>query len=153
MGKLTILGSDNGLSPGRRQAITWTNVRILLIGPLGTNFSEILIKIHTLSFMKIYLKISSAKWRLFCLGLSELTAHLCCPPMADHVNVNCCVGLGVINIVASGKYFEGDFTWIFIRFLTRDVHVCVKNQSHHNELVACHVVKSLHEDGEPVDFI
>ena len=39
--KLTIIGSDNGLSPGRRQAIIWTNAGILLIGPLGTNFSEI----------------------------------------------------------------------------------------------------------------
>ena len=36
--KLTIIGSDNGLSPGRRQAIIWTNVRILLIRPLGTKF-------------------------------------------------------------------------------------------------------------------
>ena len=35
-GNLTIIGSDNGLSPGRRQAITWTNAGILLIGPLGT---------------------------------------------------------------------------------------------------------------------
>ena len=34
--KLTIIGSDNGLSPGRRQAIIWTNAGILLIGPLGT---------------------------------------------------------------------------------------------------------------------
>ena len=40
--KLTIIGSDNGLSPGRRQAIIWTNAGILLIGPLGTNFIEIL---------------------------------------------------------------------------------------------------------------
>ena len=32
--KLTITGSDNGLSPGRRQAIIWTNDGILLIGPL-----------------------------------------------------------------------------------------------------------------------
>ena len=43
IGKTTIIGSDNGLSPGRRQAIIWTNAAILLIGPLGTNFSEILI--------------------------------------------------------------------------------------------------------------
>ena len=43
--KLTIIGSDNGLTPGWRQAIIWTNVRIWLIGPLGTNFSEILIEI------------------------------------------------------------------------------------------------------------
>ena len=46
VGNLTIIGSDNGLSPGRRQAITWTNVGILLIRPLGTNFSEILIGIQ-----------------------------------------------------------------------------------------------------------
>ena len=40
--KLTIIGSDNGLSPGRRQAIIWTNAWILLIWTLGTNFSEII---------------------------------------------------------------------------------------------------------------
>ena len=43
---ITVIGSNNGLSPGRRQAIIWTNARILLIGPLGTNFSEILIEIY-----------------------------------------------------------------------------------------------------------
>ena len=45
--KLTIHGSDNGLSPGRRQAIIWTNAGILLIRTLGTNVSEILCKIHS----------------------------------------------------------------------------------------------------------
>ena len=34
-------GSDNGLSPIRRQAIIWISASILFIGPLGTNFSEI----------------------------------------------------------------------------------------------------------------
>ena len=43
VGTITIIGSDNGSFPGRRQAIIWTNVEILLIGPLGTNLSEILI--------------------------------------------------------------------------------------------------------------
>ena len=43
--KLTIIGSDNGLSPGRRQTIIYTNDGILLIGPLGTIFSEIFIEI------------------------------------------------------------------------------------------------------------
>ena len=56
--KLTIIGSDNGLLPGRRQAIIWTNAGILLIGPLGTNFSEILIKIHTFPFKKMHLQRS-----------------------------------------------------------------------------------------------
>ena len=44
--KLTIIGPDNGLSPGRRQAIIWTNSGMLSIEPLGTNFSEIFIKIQ-----------------------------------------------------------------------------------------------------------
>ena len=70
--KLTIIASDNGLSPGRRQAIIWTNDGILLIWPLGTNFSEISIGIQTFSFKKMHLKISSAKWRPFCLGLNVL---------------------------------------------------------------------------------
>ena len=73
--KLTIIGSDNGLSPGRRQAIIWTNAGILLIGPLGTNFSEILIKIYASSFKKMHLKMLSAKCLPFCLGLNMLT-HL-----------------------------------------------------------------------------
>ena len=46
MRQFIINGWDNGLSPGRRQAIISTNAGILLIGPLGTNFSEILIEIH-----------------------------------------------------------------------------------------------------------
>ena len=65
--KLTIIGSDNGLSPRQCQAIIWTNAGMLLIGPLGTNFSEILIEIHTLQIKKMHLKMSSGKWRPFCL--------------------------------------------------------------------------------------
>ena len=71
--KLAIIGSDNGLSPGRRQAIIWTNAGILLIRPLETNFIEILIRNQTFSFKKMYLKMSSAKWRLFYLGFNVLT--------------------------------------------------------------------------------
>ena len=70
--KLTIIGSDNGLSPNRRQAIIWTNAGILLIGPLRTNFSEILIEIYVFSFKKIHLKLSSGIWLPFCLGLNVL---------------------------------------------------------------------------------
>ena len=70
--KLTIIVSDNGLSPGRRQAIISTNSGILLILPLGTNFSDISIRIKTFSFKKIHLKMSSGKWRPFCLGLNVL---------------------------------------------------------------------------------
>ena len=83
VGNLTIIGPDNGLSPGRRQAIIWTNAGILLIGPWGTNFNEILIGIHTFSFKKIYLKMSSAKWRPFCLGLNVLIP--CCKMAPGHL--------------------------------------------------------------------
>ena len=69
--KLIIIGSDNGLSHSRRQAIIWTNAGILLIRTLGTNFSGILGEIHLFSFSKIHLKMSSAKWRLFGIGLNE----------------------------------------------------------------------------------
>ena len=70
--KLTIIGSDNGLSPDRRQAIIWTYARILLIWPLGTNFNEIEIEINKFSLKKIHFKMSSGKWAPSCLGLKML---------------------------------------------------------------------------------
>ena len=60
--KLTNIDSDNGLLPGQRQAIIWTNAGILLIGTLGANFNAILIKIRIFSFKKMHLEMSSAKW-------------------------------------------------------------------------------------------
>ena len=59
--KLSSIGSDNGLSPERRQAIIWTNAGILLIGT-SVNFVK-----------KMHLKMSSGKWRSCCLGLNELS--------------------------------------------------------------------------------
>ena len=76
VGNLIIIGSDNGLSPSRRKAIIWTNAGILWIEPLGTNFSDIFIEILTFSFKKMRLKVSSAKWRPFCLGLNVLKTHI-----------------------------------------------------------------------------
>ena len=73
--KLTIIGSDNGLCPDWPQAIILTNAGILLIGPSGTNISEILIKMYTFSFTTIHLKMSSGKWRPFCLSLNVLNAY------------------------------------------------------------------------------
>ena len=50
------------------------------IWPLGTDFSEISIGTLTFSFKKMRLKVSSAKWRPFCLGLNVLMNHrLSCP--------------------------------------------------------------------------
>ena len=82
--KLTIIGSNNGLSPGRRQAIIWTNAGLLLIRTSGTNFSEILGEIHSFSFSKMRLKMSSTKWRLVGLGRNELTG----PRYTQHLSLN-----------------------------------------------------------------
>ena len=96
VGNLTINGSDNGLSPDRRQAIILTNAGILLIGPLGTNFSEILIEIITFSFKKMRLKVSSAKRWHFCLGLNVLT-HL---PLVPATFMHQWIGSALFQIMA-----------------------------------------------------
>ena len=68
--KPTTIGSDNGLSPGRRQAIICTNAGIILIGVLGTNFSEILIEIYTFSFKKMHLKkLAAILFRPQCVNI------------------------------------------------------------------------------------
>ena len=74
--KPTNIASDNGLSPIRRQAIIGTNAVILSIRPQWTYFSEISIRIQTFSFKKMHLKVSSEKWRPFCLGLNVLNGRL-----------------------------------------------------------------------------
>ena len=71
-GNLTIIGSYNGLSPERQQAIIWNNAMLLSIEPLGTNFTKIDFQIQTFSFKKMLLKMSSGKWRPFHLGLNVL---------------------------------------------------------------------------------
>ena len=84
VGKLTIIGSDNGLAPSWRQVIIWTSACILLIGSLGTNINGILIRIQNsnIFIIKMHLKMSSAKWRPFCIGPHVLThwgrvTHIC----------------------------------------------------------------------------
>ena len=50
---------------------------ILLNWTLGTNFSEILSEIDTFSFKQMRLKMSSGKWRPYCLGLNVVKKWLC----------------------------------------------------------------------------
>ena len=77
--KLTIIGSHNGLSHDCDQAIIWTNAGLLLIRPLGKNFSEILIENQISSFKKMHLKISPVIFWPFCLGPNVLK-HMSCWP-------------------------------------------------------------------------
>ena len=74
--KLTIIGSDNGLSPGRRQAVIGTNAGILLVGLLGTNVIEILIEIQAFPLKQMRLKRLSTKYGSFRLGLNVLNDNI-----------------------------------------------------------------------------
>ena len=47
---LYLIDSADGLSPGRRQAITWTNSRLLLFGSVGTEFNDMTIFIQETEF-------------------------------------------------------------------------------------------------------
>ena len=110
VGKLTIIASDNGLSPGRHQAIIWTNAVILLIGLLGTKFNEILLEIHTFSFTKMHLKMSSAKWRPFYLGLNVLKSSglISSYPICIYFHIKFIICL--VAVAAWKKY--NIFTWV-----------------------------------------
>ena len=77
--KLTIIGSDNGVSPGRRQAILWTNYGILIIRTLETNLSEIVQNLYI--FIK---KNAFEKCRL------ENGGHLSRPQCANRKFISVC---------------------------------------------------------------
>ena len=67
--ELVSIGSKNALPPIGRQTIILINAHLLSIGPLGTNFSDISIKVQIFTCTKMHLKISSAKWwSVFCMG-------------------------------------------------------------------------------------
>ena len=106
--KLTIIGSDIGLSPDRRQAIIWTNAGLLLIGPLGTYFIEILIEILTFSFKKMHLKVSSAKRRPFCLGLNVFISS-CLTDTVDILETNAPVAC--TSVYHSPSHIEAETKW------------------------------------------
>ena len=111
IGKLTIIGSDNGLSPGRHQAIICTNTGILLIRPLGTNFTEISIGIQTFSFKKIYLIMSPAKWRPFCLRLNVLRCPSILCAKLFQVNKKICLYLISLLYTEMAKVVEILWCW------------------------------------------
>ena len=74
--KLAIIGSDNGLSPGRRQAIIWTNAGILLIGPHGNRLQwnlnrNLCIFIQKNAFENVIWKLVAILSRPQCVNTHE----------------------------------------------------------------------------------
>ena len=93
--KLNIIGSDNGLSPGRRQASIWTNARILLSWPLGTNFGEMSIEIQAFSnqedtFVNIICEIATLFVSTSMIK-NELGGHLFCGVYCYHNGISNCI--------------------------------------------------------------
>ena len=64
VGKLSIIGSDNGLSPNQCQAIIWTNFGILLIGTLGNLNHNLYIFIQENAFDNVVWKMAAMLSRL-----------------------------------------------------------------------------------------
>ena len=115
--KLTINGSSNGLWHGRREAIIWTSAEILLIGSLETNFSEI----QTFLSTKMQLKMSSAKWRPFCLGLNVLRWYsIDYPCLVYSTN---CLGIGILIIKVTDDRFYFIMEILMMAIQCRDIEL------------------------------
>ena len=83
------IGSCNGLSPVKYQAITWTNVDSWSIWPWGAYFNEILFENQMFSFKKLHLKMPSDKWQTFCSSFSmwhhkQVTSPTCSTTSVPH---------------------------------------------------------------------
>ena len=116
--KLTSVGSDNGLSPGRRQAIIWTSAGILLIGPLGTNFRENLTEIHIFSFNK---SIWNVVWKMAYI----LSRYQCVRPPLDEPGPLWWPQTTNYNIVSNhGDRRTEEFCYVqWVNSTTRDTHL------------------------------
>ena len=91
--------------------MAWCRPGILLFGPLGKNCSENLIGIQNIFIKKMYIKMSAAKWRPFCLGLNVLN---CCGPVTTHGVLK----FGILSIATYGidlKWNCNQNTIIFIK--------------------------------------
>ena len=97
--KLTIIGSDHGLSPGRCQAIA--NAGILLIRTSGANFSEIVSKIHTFSFKKMHLKMAPILSRPQCVKTGRAAYKITSVPSRTRASscVNTDIGIMIKNFM------------------------------------------------------
>ena len=96
---LTLIGSDNGLSLGRCQAITWTYAGKYSTVPLGTNFDETQNEIHTPSFNKMHLKLSSTSSIVISLALM----HSCPNAATQNKFMNNIDLPGFINVTKQTK--------------------------------------------------
>ena len=93
-----------------------------IIGPLGTNFSEILIEILTFSFNKMRLKMSSAKWRPFSRPQCDNAIHLSwiimtlfhmelIQPRPNNWDSEPCIGRGPCCLCSNLLVLKSELSW------------------------------------------
>ena len=119
------------LQPTCGDLIIWTNGGILLIGPLGTNFSEILVEFHTFSFKKMHLKMSSVKWRPFCFGLNVLILKW--SPAISHISLG-----NIVLMSDSVVIVRTAIPYI----VPRDKHITIDSVSHTKHTMGYVLAKS-----------
>ena len=89
-------GSDNGLSPGRRRAIIWTNADILSIRTHGTYFNDILFEIQIFfqenAFEHVVCEKGAILSRRRLLGIVRVLVCLCCGLVMLQVHLSISVG-------------------------------------------------------------
>ena len=116
--EIIIIGSDNGLSPGQRQAIIWTNAGILLIGPLVTNFNEI----FTNYFFQIrfilssYIMIFSTYQTFFFNLVIRVSSVISDPYQTDKMNLYDLMIIAYIVTLVLGDFY------VFSLFLLTCTH-------------------------------
>ena len=91
----------------------------LLIGPLGTNFSEILIKMYAFLFKDMHLKMSSGKWQLFCIGLNVFTKKKNIENAVCRLRLMHCLLGDKMKCISCQPFNAGDNS-----FVMRDIKVC-----------------------------
>ena len=101
-----ITGSDNGSSPGRRQAIIWTNVEYFS-WTLRNKMQWNLIEIPTFSFTKMHLKISSGRSAI--LPRPQSVKHIL---IFKNIVIDKCIGISLWNYHVDYMLFE--FGWVEI---------------------------------------
>ena len=86
--------------------ISWTNTDLLSIRPLGTHFNEIQIKIQNFSFIKMHLKMLSAKWQPFSPGEDGLKfKHHCATGCQFSVHLHTNSGGYILHFNIANNYY------------------------------------------------
>ena len=141
------IGSGKGLLPVPCQAIKWTSVNLLPIGPIITNFRKVLIKLLQFSFKK-YIWICRLQNVIHFVQFSVCEAEVISLTHWGRVTHICISKLTIILPPASTK-LKGGYTGITlsvcpsVRLWTESCPLCIFNNTHRIHFIFAHLIKQL----------